>query len=313
MALPIRRVLTDTPAETIRGIFLVCVAYSLLAIGDGSVKWAMPAVGVAGALVGRSLFAMPSVALLARLRGHAGRRGWRRLRPVRWRLVLLRSVLHSVSSLFWYTAWMMHMSLADSYAIGFCTPLLTTLLAVPLLGERLRWRRLAATLVGFVGVLVMLRPGGGLWTPATVAMLLGLPPLAGSRILIRLLATTETAECLTFWMMAAHLPLGLLLLIFIPVPGVTWTAVAMLVVVGSSGGLAHWVQSRAFALAPVGALAPYEYTSLIWGSAVGWLLFSELPTRDALLGAAIVTAAGLYNLHREQLRMREEARMDGSG
>ena len=77
--------------------------------------------------------------------------------------------------------------------------------------------------------------------------------------------------------------------------------------------LAHWVQSRAFALAPVGALAPYEYTSLIWGSAVGWLLFGELPTRDALLGAAIVTAAGLYNLHREQLRKREEARMDGSG
>jgi drug/metabolite transporter (DMT)-like permease len=104
-----------------------------------------------------------------------------------------------------------------------------------------------------------------------------------------------------------HLPAGLLLWAFVPIPGVSWAAVGALVAVGLVNGVAHWLQSRAFALAPVGALAAYEYTALLWGALVGWLLFAELPTRDALAGAAIVIAAGLYNLHREQVRRREEA------
>jgi len=112
----------------------------------------------------------PTVALLACLPGAPGSvAGWRRLRPVRWRMVALRSVVHSGASLTWYVAWQMGMSLADSYAIGFCTPLLMTVLAVPLLGERIHWRRAASTALGFAGVLVMLRPGGALWTPAALA------------------------------------------------------------------------------------------------------------------------------------------------
>ena len=301
--LPYRRKLTDTGVETIQGIALVTAAYMGMSLGDGSVKWALPAAGLAGAMIGRAVFGMPTVALVARLQG---RGGWRRLRPVRWPLVLLRSVLHCASALCWYLAWNMHMALADSYAVGFCTPLIMTLAAVPLLHERLRLHRVAAIALGFMGVLVMLRPGGELWTPATGVMVLGLFPLAGSRILIRFLATTETAECLTFWMIAMHLPMGLLVWVFAPIPGLTWAALVALVVNGLCNGVAHWLQSRAFALAPIGALAPYEYTSLLWGTAVGWVLFAELPKRDALLGAAIVIAASLYNLHREQLRRRAE-------
>ena len=66
------------------------------------------------------------------------------------------------------------------------------------------------------------------------------------------------------------------------------------------------MQSRAFALATVGALAPYDYTALLWGSGLGWLVFAELPSCDALIGAVIVIAAGLYNFHREHVRKREE-------
>jgi len=304
-AVPTRRRLTDTGTETVRGVVLVTAGYVMMAIGDGSVKWAIPVVGMAGAMIGRAVFGMPTVLLVAGLRG---RGGWRRLRPVRWRLVALRSIVHCISSMFWYLAWAMNMPLADSYAIGFVTPLLMTLAAVPLLGERLRWRRTVSILVGFVGVLVMLRPGGSLWTPAALAMLGALPTLVASRILIRLLATTETAECLTFWMIATHLPVGLLLWAFLPIPGISWLALVALMVMGLANGIGHWLQASAFALAPVGALAPHEYTSLLWGSAVGWVLFAEWPTRDALLGAPIVVAAGLYNLRREQIRRREELR-----
>jgi drug/metabolite transporter (DMT)-like permease len=310
MSTSARRVLRDTGADTVRGIALVCACYALLTVGDVAVKWSLPAAGLAGAMIGRAVFGMPAVAVLAMLRGGGVRRGWRRLRPVRWRLVALRGLLHSFVSLTWYVAWL-SMTLADTYAIGFTTPLLMTLLAVPLLGERIRWRRAGAILLGFAGVLVMLRPGGGLWSPGLLVMLAGLLPLAFSRILNRLLSTTETAECLSFWLLAAHLPAGLLLWAWLPIPalaasGVPWAALAALALLGLTNGVAHWLQSRAFALAPVGALAPYEYTALLWGGGLGWLVFGEVPARDAVIGSAIVAAAGLYNLHREQLRRRAE-------
>lgn len=307
MAIPIRRVLRDTGVDTVNGIAVVCLAYLLMTVGDTAIKWALSAVGLAGVMIGRAVFGLPTVALLACLPGAPGSvAGWRRLRPVRWRMVALRSLVHTSASLTWYVAWQMGMSLADSYAIGFCTPLLMTLLAVPLLGERIHWRRAASTALGFAGVLVMLRPGGALWSPAALVMVAGIAPLALSRILIRMLATTETPECLSFWLMAAHLPVGLALWTFLPIPGLPLSALAALALVGLGNGMGHWLQSRAFALATVGALAPYEYTALLWGSGLGWLVFAEVPSRDAMIGAVIVIAAGLYNFHREQVRKREE-------
>ncbi len=307
---PIRRVLSDTGVDTVDGIAVVSLAYLMMTVGDTAIKWALPAVGLAGVMIGRAAFGLPTVALLACLPATPGTvGGWRRLRPVRWRMVALRSLVHTLASLTWYVAWQMGMTLADSYAIGFCTPLVMTLLAVPLLGERIRWRRAASTAIGFAGVLVMLRPGGALWSPAALVMIAGIAPLAASRILIRLLATTETPECLAFWLLAAHLPVGLLLWVFLPIPGLPASALAALALVGLGNGMGHWLQSRAFALAPVGALAPYEYTALLWATGLGWLVFAELPTRDALLGAAVVIAAGLYNLHRERVRKREELQL----
>jgi drug/metabolite transporter (DMT)-like permease len=246
MAVPIRRVLRDTGADTVNAIAVVCLAYVLMTVGDTAIKWALSAVGLAGVMIGRAAFGLPTVALLACLPGAPGSvAGWRRLRPVRWRMVALRSVVHSGASLTWYVAWQMGMSLADSYAIGFCTPLLMTVLAVPLLGERIHWRRAASTALGFAGVLVMLRPGGALWSPAALVMVAGIAPLALSRILIRMLATTETPECLSFWLMAAHLPVGLALWAFLPIPGLPVSALAALALVGLGNGMGHWLQSGA--------------------------------------------------------------------
>ena len=303
-AVPIRRRLTDTGAETVRGIVLVTAGYVMMAIGDGSVKWAIPVVGMAGAMIGRAVFGMPTVLLVAGLRG---RGGWRCIRPVRWKLVALRSVLHCISSLFWYLAWAMNMPLVDSYAIGFCTPLLMTVAAVPLLGERLRWRRTVSILIGFAGILVMLRPGGSLWTPAALAMLGALPPLV-VRILIRLLATTETAECLTFWMITAHLPAGLLLWIFLPIlewAGWRWWR------------WRWWALPRDRALAAVERVCPgagrgagaCTNTPVCSGAARSAGCCSPNGQRATPCWAPpIVIAAGLYNLRREQARRREEMR-----
>ncbi len=307
MAPPAPRVLSDTGADTVRGIVLVCLCFFAMTLGDVSAKWALPALGPAGIMIGRGLPGSLTVLGFAMLRNDGGAVGWRRLRPVRWRLAMVRAVAASFTSAIWFIVWE-SMSLADSYAVGFTTPLIMTLLAIPMLGERIRWRRAASTLVGFAGVLIMVRPGGDLWTPVTALLMLGVLGMAFGRILTRMLSTTETAESLAVLPLIVHVPIAFLLLPLLPVHAITWGAVAAIVLVGVFNSTGQWLNARAYGLAPIAALAPYEYTPLLWGSVLGYLVFGELPHASAIAGAAVVAAAGLYNLHRERLRRRAEVK-----
>lgn len=295
--------LRDNGAEAVRGIGLAVLAYLAMTMGDVAGKWALLPAGVAAVMLGRGLAGSATVVALAAAEGDM-----RRLLPQRWFLVLLRSVLHAAVSLTWYFAWQV-IPLAESYALGFTAPLLMTLIAVPMLGERIRWRRLLSTLVGFAGVLIIVRPGGALWQPVVALLMLGIAGMAVSRTMVRLLSTTETAECLTFWLMLFHIPAGLLLFgMGFPGPSAMGPGILLaLALLGVLNGTGHWLLARAYALAPVAALAPYEYTMLIWGGLGGLLVFGEVPGWATLAGAAVVAAAGLYNLHREQVRRAEAA------
>ena len=292
--------LTDNAADTVRGIALASLAYLIWTLGDVAAKWAIPFVGVAVAMMWRGIFGAGTVALVAVMGPGFG--GWRALRPVRWRMVLLRSAMSAFVSMTWYIAWI-DMQLADTYAIGFTAPLIVTVLAIPMLGERIRWRRMASTLVGFAGVLIMLRPGGDLWTPTVALLMVGIFAMCMTRIMTRQLSVTETPECQSFWLMIAHVGSGALMLSVFPpvgpIDGVVWM---VLIFLGLSSGIAHCVNTRAYGLAPVSALAPYEYTALVWGGIAGWVVFGEILSWTTLIGALIVSAAGLYNLHRERVR-----------
>ena len=305
-SLAIPRVLTDNAADTVRAIGLVALAYMVLSIGDAAAKWAVLGAGVAWAMLWRGVFGAAAVFAVAAARGSVG--GWRRVRPVRWQMVFARAALSSFTSVSWYLSWR-HMQLADTYALGFTAPLIMTLLAIPMLGEQIRWRRMISTLLGFSGVLVMLRPNGHLWTPALPLLMTGIFTMALTRIMARQLSLTETPECQAFWLMVSHAVAGVLLLGLFPPElvgdPVIWAALAFL---GVSSGLAHCIFTHAYGLAPVSALAPYEYTMLIWGGAAGFVVFEEVPSWSTLAGAAIVAAAGLYNLHRERVRRAEESR-----
>jgi len=306
LAIPAPVVLTDTAADTLRGIGFVVLAYFLLTVGDVATKFVLPEAGVAVAMIGRGIFGVLAIAGLALAQPVP--QPWRMLIPQRWGMVLLRAGLSSFVSLTWYIAWRT-MSLADTYAIGFTAPLLMTLMAVPMLGERIRWRRLMSTLVGFTGVLIMLRPDGDMWKPVVPLLFAGIVVMALTRIMTRQLATTETAPCLAVWLLASHMLTGCLMLPFYPPTGTpslfTWSALA---VVGLANGLGHWVFARGYALAPVSALAPYEYTMLPFGGFFGLLVFAEVPSWSTLAGAAVLVGAGLYNWHRERVRRAEERR-----
>ncbi len=287
--------LRDDASETVRGIAVVCVGYVFMTMSDVAGKWALLPAGIAAVMVARGVGGAATMLVVSRGRG---------LRPVRWRLVALRSVLHSVVSIAWYAAWQV-IPLADAYAFGFTAPLLMTVLAVPMLGERLRWRRMLSTLVGFCGVLVMVRPGSTLWNPVMLILAPGIVGMAISRIMTRQLSTTETPASLTFWLMLAHVPAGLVLgaLPFgAGFGGIDAGVLVGLALVGVFNGGAHCLLARGYGLAPVSAVAPYEYTLLIWGVIAGWLVFHEVPASDTLWGAAVVAASGLYNLHRERVR-----------
>ena len=294
------RVLTDNASDTLRGIMFAVLAYMIWTLGDATAKLVLPEVGVAGAMLWRGVFGAGTVLLVTVGRPGAG---WRRLIPQRWRLVMARSVLAAFVSVTWYYSWL-SMSLADTYAVGFTAPLIMTLLAVPMLGERIRWRRALSTLVGFGGVLIMLRPGGDLWTPVTGLLLVGTLVMALTRIMTRQLTATETPECKAFWLLICHTLTGLVLLPSLPGAGVAigvpgWSA---LVFLGVSSGLAHCVFARGYGLAPVSALAPYEYSMMPFAIVFGFLLFGDVPSWFTLGGAAVVAAAGTYNAYRERMR-----------
>ncbi len=307
------KVLRDTGTDAVRGIALANLCFLLLTIGDVATVWVLPVAGVVGAMFGRGGIGAVIVGGLAlRHRGEPPL-GLSRLRPVRWRLVALRSVVHAAATTTWYISWTLSVSLADSYAVGYAAPLLMVLLAVPMLGERLGRRRVFATLLGFAGMLVMLRPGGDLWRPATLLLLGGVAGMAVSRNLTRVLSTTETPECLTFWLMFAHLPVGALLLLIFPAPGVNATVVVAMLVLGISNGVAHWLHARASALAPVAVLAPYEYTGMIWAVLFGYLVFAQAPSWSTIGGAVLVAFAGIDAFYREHRRRRAERALPAGG
>jgi drug/metabolite transporter (DMT)-like permease len=289
--------------DTLRGIATICAGFAVVAVADAAVKWVLPEVGVAVAMIWRGIFGMVAIALLSRGQG---------LVPVRRPLLALRSVLHTIVSCAFYVAWYNRFPLADSYAVNAASPLLMTVLAIPLLGEKVGWRRWCSTCVGFIGVLIMLQPGGDLWRWEAAMLMAGVCVLAFTRILSRVLASTDTPQAIAFWLLAAHVPIGFALLPVFPAQGPVipdWHIMVALGFLGLANGCAHFLFARAFAIAPVSVLAPYEYTTLVWGGALGFLIWAELPSWNTLAGASVVIAAGLYNLHREQVRRREAERV----
>jgi len=295
---------TPTGAESVRGIGLILLAYLVITSADVAVKWALPEVGVAVSMLVRGVIGALAVMALT---------GGRGIAPTNVRLLTLRGLLHCGVAAVWYWAWANGMALVDSYAIAAAAPLAMTLLAIPMLGERVGWRRWTSTLVGFAGVLVMLQPGGDLWRIETPVLLVSVIAMAVTRIWTRMLSATDGPAAVAFWLMVAHIPLGLVLLpVFpppeaIPGPGV----IIALVFFGIANAIAHLLFARAFALASVSSLAPYEYSPLLLGGVLGFLVFLEVPAWATVGGALIVIAAGLYNLRREQVNRAKERRGPG--
>ena len=221
------------------------------------------------------------------------------LKTTRLPLQIGRSVLLLGSTVFNFMAFR-YLQLDEALAIMFATPFLVAVLAGPVLGEWVGWRRWSAIIVGLVGVLVVVRPGFGGMHWAALLSVGSAFCYAAYAICTRLLSRTDTSETTLFYsnLLGALVMLPILPLVWTPPPG--WLDMVLLVAVGGFGAFGHFLLIAAHRRAPASVLSPFMYTQLLWATTFGYLVFANVPNHWTLTGAAIVIASGLYLLYRER-------------
>ncbi|WP_417687171.1 DMT family transporter [Roseibium sp.] len=195
-----------------------------------------------------------------------------------------------------------HLQLAETMSILFAAPFVVTALAGPILGEWVGWRRWAAIIVGFCGVLVVTQPGTGQIHWAAIYSVMAMLLYAVYALMTRVLAATDSsASMLLISAVVASLAMA-------PAGLTVWVAPGdlfewgLLLSTGVYGCIGHWIFIQAHRLAPAPVLAPFIYVQIVWMVSLGYLVFNDVPTATTILGASIVVASGLYILYREQLR-----------
>jgi drug/metabolite transporter (DMT)-like permease len=223
--------------------------------------------------------------------------GFASLRSAHWRWHLLRTIL-ATGSMFGFFYGLMYMPLVNALTLAFTAPLIVTALSVPLLGEHVGWRRWLAVVIGFVGVLIILRPGTGPFNLAALSVLGSAVCYAGLAITARKLAATESSFALSVYVL-----IGPLLASVLTVSGDYQAPDAagwLLFVLAGLCSAGAWIGIvGGYRRAPPALLAPLEYTALIGAAAAGYWIWNEVPDRWAISGALTIIGSGLFIVHRE--------------
>jgi len=235
-------------------------------------------------------------------------RSWSFYLPRKWPLQVLRGLLLLSTTLLNFVA-VQYLQLTETAAIFFLAPFIVTALAGPFLGEWAGPRRWAAIVIGFAGALLIIKPVPGAFQPAMLISIGATCCYAFYVLMTRMLAGKETAESMIL------LPAAIAGLVMLP-PGLSfWKEVPdafhwfFLLITGVLGGLGHWFLIKAHELAPAPVLAPFVYTQLLWMTALGFLVFGDVPPASTALGAGIIIVSGLYLLYRER-RVSDVVKLD---
>jgi drug/metabolite transporter (DMT)-like permease len=221
------------------------------------------------------------------------------LRTSRPALQIGRSLLLLGSTVFNFMAFR-YLQLDEALAILFSTPFMVAILAGPTLGEWVGWRRWTAIIIGFIGVLVVIRPGLGGMQWAALFSVGSAICYAVYNITTRLLARTDSSETTLLYSNMLGALIMLPVLPFVWLPPTSWLDVLLMVAVGGFGAFGHYLLIVAHRLAPASVLSPFIYTQIVWATTLGYLVFGDLPHEWTLLGVAILVGSGLYLLYRER-------------
>lgn len=285
---------TDTARNRLLGIGLVSITFACFAVLDTTAKWLVSSLPVIEVVWLRFVGHVVFTGLL--LGPRYGRSLVRVANPT---LQLLRGVmLFGMTALnFWA---LQYLQLAETGAIQFAVPLLIALFGSWLLGERLDAGRWMAIGIGFVGVLLIVRPGSHAFHPAILLSIANAVLYAFFNLLTRRLAATDRPEATQFLsaLSAACLltPFGI---VFWRTPdsAAQW---ALIAVMGIFGGLGHWLLAAAHRYAPATVLAPFLYQQIVWMTLLGWWVFGDVPVWQVVVGTGVIVACGLYLIVRER-------------
>ena len=276
------------------GIGMMLAGIAGFAMMDALIKWLTMDYPVAQVVALRSWFGLPLLCLLVHFEG-----GFRALKTNRPQAHILRYFLVLTLSFTFFWA-LSQMKLVDAVALSFAAPILIAALSVLVLKESVGWHRWAAIGTGFCGVLIMLRPGMGVFQWAAFVVLCSALAYALLAITTRAFKSTESTASLVLY---PQLGVSLTGIILAPVFWVTpsLSDLGLFALAGIFGSVGIICLTQAFRLAPVAVVSPFEYTALIWATLLGFLMWRELPDVATLVGATIVAASGIYIIYREAI------------
>ena len=221
---------------------------------------------------------------------HRGGPGFWRTRHLR--MQLLRSLCLVVATLSFFGA-LRFLPLAEGSAISFLAPMFCVVLSMPVLGERPTRGHWLASIAGFVGILILVRPGSAVFQPMTGLLVLAAISNAMYQLLTRRLPN-DTPYTTLFYSPLVGTAILTLLMPFADAPvTVTWLDAFFLVLLGLLSGAGHWMFISAFLKAPAALLAPFTYLQMIWATLYGYLIFGQLPDGISALGMAVIVASGV--------------------
>lgn len=265
--------------------------------------------------VGKHLFAVYSVPFVHAVRYFVNlvimialfvpRNGWRLLKTQRVWLVLARSLALALGSLTGGFA-LRAMPLAETVSILYLAPLAVLFLAMPVLGEKVKWFGWVAAAIGFIGLLLIVRPHANISTIGLLFSFLCFLTAVVYPVLSRLLSKTESTEILMFYVsLVGSIFYGIQLPWTMPSTFPPWPDFALMLAVGVSSLIGHSLFTAAYARAPVALLGPFTYAHIAWATLLGWWFFNQVPDGITFIGIALVAAAGVGNAVMNYLHSRE--------
>lgn len=287
-------------APSLRGIFLMIFAVAMFSCLDATAKYLTRTVATADVAWIRYATHVIYLSLFWRV--------WQDLTPFRTSKPILQIVrgftlLGSTFFNFWA---IQYLQLAQTSAISFAAPLVVTALAGPLLGEKVGVRRWGAVCVGFVGVLIVTRPGTGAMHWAALLSVCSMLCYAAYTIMTRRMHRTETPSAM---IMLSGMVGAVALAPYAPsaiasVEGWLWI---LALLTGAFGVIGHGALVMAYKTSNASVLAPFAYTQIVWMILWGYLVFGDLPDTWTIVGTGVIAGSGLYILHRERVRGQQLA------
>ncbi len=286
------------------GVVVMLLGMFLFALNDAMGKWLVSTYSLGQVILLRSAAAI--IVLLPIL----WRAGLTSVVKVERPVLQAARVFFSTAELFCFYFAVAALPLADVMTYWLAAPIYVAALSPFLLGEKVGWRRWTAIGIGFIGVMIALKPSAASFTPAALFSILGSAAFAFMMLSGRQLRHTPDTV-LAFWQIMGAAVAGVVAVAFTPsgwVPLHSSFDLMLLSLLGIVAMTAHVLVNRSLKLADAATVAPLQYTLLLWAVVLGWLIFGDVPQPSIVIGAGLIVVAGLYIFFRENTLKRRQAK-----